>query len=130
MKSLILIFLIPLIISSCGTTVKFPVSTITPSAVISATKKTDKSNNTILSITAKNLASADRLSPAKKTYVVWITTAKNGIKNIGQLNQKNGKTAKLETLTSFNPIQIFITAEDEGNISYPMGTEISRATFK
>ena len=129
MKSLLLIFVIPFIISSCGTTVKFPVSGIAPSAEITANKKTDKNNNTVLSITAKNLASADRLSPPKKTYVVWITTAQNGTKNIGQLNQENGKTAKLKTLTAFSPVQVFITAENEGNVSYPMGTEISRTAF-
>ncbi|NJK96635.1 MAG: hypothetical protein HC905_18460 [Bacteroidales bacterium] len=37
--------------------------------------------------------------------------------------------ATLETLTSFDPQEIFITAEEEGNISYASGLEISRVSF-
>jgi hypothetical protein len=50
-------------------------------------------------------------------------------KNIGQLNNSNGKRTTLKTLTAFNVKEIFITAENQGDLSYPMGTEISRTTF-
>jgi hypothetical protein len=117
------------LIISCGSTVKFPVSSVTPAAQISATKKLDKQNNYKITVTAKNLASADRLDPVKNNYVLWIMT-KDGMKNLGQLQHKNAKKSVLKTITPFNPTEVILTAEDAGNISFPQGTEISRATFE
>lgn len=130
MKNLIISAVLMFIITSCSTTTKFPVSSVVPAAVISAKIKQDKSNNFTISVTAKNLAAAERLSPPKKTYVVWIETRDNGVKNIGQLKGKNDKSVTLETLTSFDPMEIIVTAEDEGSISYPSGIEISRTNVK
>lgn len=130
MKTFKIVFLsiaMVLLMVSCVKTVKFPVSTVIPAAEISADFSKDKNNNTVISVTANNMASADRLAPPKKTYVVWIKTSDNGVKNIGQLSSKNAKKASLKTVTSYEPQEIFITAEDEGDVSYPAGIEISRA---
>lgn len=127
-KHLIAVSLIVLL-SSCGSTAKFPTSNITPAAEIVAKTKTDKNKNTVIEVIAKNLASADRLSPPKNNYVVWITTDDNGTKNIGQLNIKNGDKAVLKTSTPFKVKDIYITAEESGSISYPTGVEISRTSF-
>jgi hypothetical protein len=61
-KHLIAVSLIVLL-SSYGSTTKFPTSNITPAAEIVAKTKTDKNKNTVIEVIAKNLASADRLSP-------------------------------------------------------------------
>lgn len=129
MKTIFTLFVIIFLVSSCATTSKFPVSDITPAANIKASRQQDKNGNYKISVVANNLSSADRLNPPKKVYVVWITTANNGTKNLGQLKNKNAQKASLETVTSFDPQQIFITAEDEGNISYAAGPEISRVSF-
>jgi hypothetical protein len=50
-------------------------------------------------------------------------------KNIGQLNNRNAKKATLKTSTPFNAGEIFITAEDQGNLTIPAGVEISRTSF-
>jgi len=130
MKNAIASIVLMFLMASCGTSAKFPVSSVTPAAVITAKMKQDKSNNYVISVAANYLASAERLSPPRKIYVVWIVTSSNGVKNIGQLKSKNGKNSTLDTLSSFEPIEIFITAEDEGTISSPSGTEISRTTFR
>lgn len=132
MKSLINLLLVSVLVflTSCATTAKFPVSSITPAAEITAKKKQDKNNNYIIEVTAKNLASADRVDPTKKNYNVWIVTENNGTKNAGMLVNKNAKTATLKTSTPFDVKEIFITAEDQGNYSYPVGVEISRTTFE
>lgn len=129
-KNVILSLVLMFMVASCTSTTKFPVSSVTPAAEITVNVKQDKSNNSVISVSAEHLASAERLSPPKNIYIVWITTSDNGVKNIGQLKGKNGKTATLETLTSFVPVEIFITAENEGSISYPSGIEISRTTIK
>jgi len=115
---------------SCATTVKFPTSTVTPAADISAKKKADKNGNFKVTVTAKNLASADRLEPPQSVYIAWIVTNTEGTRSIGRLTNKNAKTATIETLTPFAFTEIFITAEGQDDISYPSGVEISRAKFK
>jgi biopolymer transport protein ExbD len=132
MKSLINLLLVSVLVflTSCATTTKFPVSSVTPAAEITAKKKQDKNNNYVIEVTAKNLASADRVDPSKKNYNVWIVTENNGTKNAGMLVNKNAKTATLKTSTPYDVKEIFITAEDQGDYSYPVGVEISRTTFK
>ncbi len=127
-KGLIIVAVV-LFLTSCASTIKFPVSNVTPAAVITATKKTDKNNNFKIDVKALHLSSPDRINPPKKVYVVWVVTDENGIKNIGQLTNKNAKTAKLFTTTPFRVAEIFITAEEQGNVSSPEGIEISRTNF-
>ncbi len=126
MKKTIFSLSLAFLMAACTSTVKLPVSNVTPAAVITVKKKTDKNKNFEITVTAKNLAGADRLAPPRNTYVVWIATKDNGIRNIGQLENKNGGKSSLTTVSSFEPIEIFITAEEEGNATFPTGTEISR----
>jgi len=126
MKSIVLSVLM-FVITSCATVVKFPVSTVEPAADITAKIKKNNQNNYVIEVTANYLASVERLSPPKKMYVVWLVTSENGINNIGQMKNDNAQKMKLQTLTSFEPKEIFVTAEDEANITLPSGIEISRA---
>lgn len=123
-------FLISIVVltflTSCATKAKFPVSTTVPAAEIMAKKKTDNNKNITLEINAKNLASADRLSPPGNNYSVWIVTKDYGIKNVGQIQVKNGKKTTFKTVTPFEFSEIFITVENEGDLKYPTGQEISR----
>lgn len=117
-------------IASCASTVRFPVSTVVPAADIVAKKKEDKNGNYNLTVTAKNLASAERLNPSSNYYVVWIQTESEGIRSVGRLLNKNAKTASIEAITPFNFQEVFITAEKQDGLSIPLGPEISRARFK
>ncbi|BEH00322.1 hypothetical protein [Bacteroides sedimenti] len=125
----VLFLILVFILTSCASSVRFPISNKAPAAEIFAKIKQDKNNNYAIKITAKNLASPDRLNPPKNNYSIWIVTEKNGIKNIGQLINKNAKKTVLKTTTPFKIVEIFITAEDKGNISLPSGEEISRISF-
>ena len=115
--------------SACASTANFPVSSTVPAADITATKKHDKNKNFVIEVTAINLAEASRLNPPKNNYSVWIVVENGITKNVGQLINKNAKKATLKTTTPFNVKEIFITAEEQGNLNYPVGTEISRTTF-
>lgn len=127
-KDLIFVGLIVLL-SSCASTSKFPVSDITPAANITAKMKQDKNNNNVIEVTANHLAEASRLNPPRNNYSVWIISDNGMVKNVGQLINKNAEKASLTTTTPFDVREIFITAEDSGNLSYPAGIEISRTTF-
>lgn len=117
------------LMTSCASTAKFPVSSTVPAADITATKKQDKHKNYVITLTARNLAAANRINPPKNNYSVWIVVDNGVTKNVGQLTNKNSKKAVLKTVTPFNVKEIFITAEDQGNLTYPAGLEISRTTF-
>jgi hypothetical protein len=114
------------ILGSCGTTSRFPVSSITPAADIVARKKTDNHNNITLQIIAKGLASPDRLNPSGNNYSIWVMTNDYGIKNVGQLTIRNAKKSTFKTVTPFDFSEVFITVENQGDLMTPTGTEISR----
>ena|ERR1035437_316995 len=128
-RSILLIMLI-FLATSCVTTIKFPISTVEPAAEITAKITKDNQSNYVIQLTANFLASVERLTPPKSTYVVWIVTKENGIKNIGLLNSENAKKINFKTLSAFEPYEIFITAEDDGTVSAPSGIEISRVVLK
>ena len=127
-KNLAIIGVVALM-TSCASTAKFPISSTVPAADITAKKKQDKTKNYMIEVTAKNLAEAIRLNPPKNNYSVWIVAENGTTKNLGQLVNKNAKEASLKTTTPFNVKEIFITAEEQGNLNYPSGIEISRTTF-
>ncbi len=114
------------LVTSCATKAKFPISSVVPAADISAKKKTDSNNNITLEITSRNLASPDRLNPSGNNYSVWIVTKDYGIKNVGQLIVDNAKKNTFKTVTPFDFDEVFITVEDQGDLKYPTGREISR----
>lgn len=115
-----------LLLNSCSSTLKFPISSVTPAAEIKVNIKKDKHNNHVIKVTAVDLAGADRLIPPKNNYIIWIVTERNGIKNVGQLTSKNEKKSYLISNTPFIIKEVFITAEEQGNISYPSGIEITK----
>ena len=127
-KSLVIIGVAALM-TSCYSTAKFPVSNTVPAAEITVKKKQDKNKNYVIELTASNLAEASRLNPQMNNYSVWIVEDNGVTKNVGQLTNKNAKKVVLKTVTPFNVREIFITAEEQGNLSYPAGVEISRTTF-
>ena len=128
MKSTVLLLILAAVFLcvSCATHVNFPISDVTPAARIEAQVHTDKNDNISIDITAKYLTSPERLSPSKNTYVIWVETLSKGLINVGQLQSKSSKKSKLKTITPFEPVAIFITAEDDGNVLVPQGTFITR----
>jgi hypothetical protein len=124
-----LVLVLSLSLASCATTAKFPVSTVVPAAEITAKKSTDANKNNTLEITARNLASPDRLVPAGSNYSIWVVSIGQGTKNVGQLLVSNGDKATFKTTTAFDFDEVFITVENQSDLTYPTGVEISRTKF-
>ncbi len=110
---------------SCSTTKKFPVSEVLPAANIEAKITTNENNNTVLKVTAKHLANPKRLSPSKNLYVVWIVTEDDLVKNIGRLIQESDGKVSATFNTPYKIEEIFITAENDGNVTEPGKTMIT-----
>jgi hypothetical protein len=51
------------------------------------------------------------------------------MKNIGRVNSSNKLKVSFETVSSFKPIKIFITAEDDEDVQYP-GQQVVLSTDK
>lgn len=116
---------------SCSSTRKasFLTSSVVPAAKGKVKVKKDKNNNYNINIDIEHLAQPSQLQPPKQTYVVWMETAQNLTKNIGQINSSTGflsgkLKASFQTVSSFKPEKIFITAEDNANVQYPTGIRV------
>jgi hypothetical protein len=119
---------------SCTKKAIFLSSAVVPAAKGTLKVKTDKNNNYVINIQIMNLAEPDRLQPPRNAYVVWMVTTENYTKNIGQINSSTSFLSKqlkasFETISSFNPSKIFITAEDDANIQNPVGLTVLSTDF-
>jgi hypothetical protein len=110
--------------TSCGKNIAFQNSSIVPAAEGKVSVKKDSNKNYSIAIKISNLAEVTRLQPSKNVYVVWMETEDSLVKNIGQIKSDTGfmsskLKASFETVTSFEPSKIFITAEDNADVQYP-----------
>ena len=120
----VIITLIVAFSTSCATKMFFSTSSVVPAAQGSVKVSRDNNKNYVIKISITNLAEVERLQPQKQTYVVWMVTNEGLTKNIGQLNSSKSFLSKklkasLKTVSSFNPVKIFITAENDPGVQYP-----------
>ena len=130
-KTMAIVIGIVVTLGSCSKKTSFMTSSLVPAAEGTVKIKHDKNNNYAIDLDVIRLAEPGRLSPPKNYYVVWVETQQNGVKNIGQLKTSSGlfsKTLKssLETVTSFEPREIMITAEDDPAQQYPGSVVVLR----
>lgn len=108
-----------ILVTACSKKVIFPVSDVVPAAEAVVKVEKDDNKNFDIELEVSNLASPDRLSPARRHYVVWMVTKNNGTINIGNLNINRNNHGELQTSTAYEPIRIFVTAEDESKPVLP-----------
>jgi hypothetical protein len=109
---------------SCAKKVQFQNSTVEPSAEGSVKIDKDNNENYAIDLSVLHLAEPERLTPPKKAYLLWMETAENGTKKIGQLKTTSGTLSRtmkssLSSVTPFVPTSFFITAEDDVDTSLP-----------
>lgn len=116
--------LIFLSFGSCSKKIAFQTSSVVPAARGKVTVKIDDNKNYAIKIKINGLAEVNRLQPSRNMYVVWLETDESQVKNIGQIKSdskilSSKLKATFETVTSFKPTKIFITAEDNADVHYP-----------
>jgi len=116
---------------SCSRKVAFDVSTVEPAAQGTVKVNRDKNENYQIDLDVIRLAEPERLTPPKRTYVVWMETTQDGTKNLGQLKSSEALFSRnlrssLGAVTPYEPVSFFITAEEEGDGSSPTGTVVLR----
>jgi hypothetical protein len=107
-------------------------SSVVPAARGFAKVTRDNNQNYVIKINISNLAEVQRLDPSKLSYVVWMNTDRDVIKNIGQVESGSKLMSKklkasFETVSSFKPVRIFITTEDDASTQYP-GSQVVLST--
>ena len=112
------------LLTSCRKNIPFENSAVVPAASGNVSIKKDDNKNYSIQVKITNLAEAKRLQPSKSVYIIWIETEENTIKNIGQIKTEKGFVSsklegKFETVTSFKPTKVFITAEDTEFVEFP-----------
>jgi hypothetical protein len=114
---------------ACSKKVVFLSSSVVPAAEGYVKVKKDGNENYAITLKVSNLAEVDKMQPPKKTYVVWMETDRGLTRNIGQLVSSRNLNANFETVSSFKPVKIFLTAEDKENVQYPGNVVLSTAKF-
>lgn len=117
-------FIITVTLNSCSKKISFLTSSVVPAARGTVKIKKDNNNNYDINIDLFNLAESKRLDPPKQAYVIWMETAENQMKNIGQISSSTSflsqkLKANFNTVSPAKPVRIFITAEDDAAIQYP-----------
>lgn len=115
--------------SSAQKKVSFNTSTVVPGAEGTVRVKKDKNGNYNVDIDIVNLPEPKKLTPAKKTYVVWVETQEKGAKSIGQIHTSSSmfsktKKASITTASPYKPVRIFVTAEDDPGTEQPGEVEV------
>lgn len=120
------IFAIMIVISfdSCTKKVDFLTSTVVPAARGYVHISKDKNKNYVIKISLSDLAEVQRLQTSKQTYVVWMVSDLGTTKNIGRITSAPSTFSKklkanFKSVSTFKPVKIFITAEDDPNSQYP-----------
>lgn len=121
----ILITIILLSVLSYATKKDFLLSSMVPAARGYVKIDTDKNKNYNIKVVIENLAEVERLASRNSTYVVWMDTWDNDTKNLGQIKSSRHVMSKrlkasLETKSAFKPSRIFITAENDADVQYPV----------
>ncbi len=127
--SIVFIFVLLAGATGCSKKIMFDPSVVVPGATGKVKVKKDNNNNFSIGIDIINLAEASRLQPQKAFYLVWMQNEQDNTRLLGQLKTSSSllsKTLKasLNTVTPYKPLRIFITAEDELNISNPNGQTV------
>lgn len=117
------------LMTSCAETFKFPVSHVTPAADITAEIKKEAEPNYLVTIVANNLAAPERLEPPMTIYVIWAISKAGVVRNVGHFTQANAEKATYKASFPYQPVEIFITAENHEGNCLPTGVEISRVKF-
>jgi uncharacterized membrane protein len=114
-----LVVLIMLPFSLDAKKIPFLQSSHAPAAEGFVKVKNDNNNNYVIKIKIEHLAEIESLEPAQQTYVVWMQIDGDVTKNIGRINSSNNLKVSFETVSSFQPIKIFITAEKDESVQVP-----------
>jgi len=83
------------------------------------------SGNATIDVGVKHLARPDEAFPGTQAYVVWLKPDEGGAaQNLGELPLGDDLQGNLRTKTAFKRFELFITAEQQANVTSPSGNRV------
>jgi hypothetical protein len=90
----------------------------------------EKDGNSQLEVKANGLAKPGRLTPAAKTYIVWVQQEGSLPKSQGELKVGNNHKSDLKSATTLHTFKVFVTAETNAQTQLPSEQVVLRATVQ
>jgi len=90
----------------------------------------EKDGSSQLEVKANGLAKPGRLTPAAKTYVVWVQREGSQAKSQGELKVGNNHKGDLKSATTLHTFNVFVTAETDAQTKLPSDQVVLRATVQ
>ena len=106
-------------------------SSVVPAAEGKVTVKKDNNQNYNIEVDITNLAEVEKVYSQNFTYIVWMETVEGRIEKLGQLVSSDGLFSKklkasLETVSSFEPAKVIVTAERNEETRQPANRVVLR----
>lgn len=101
---------------------------VAPAAEGKATTSTDRNGNTEVEVQVKHMASPQKLTPARQTYLVWVQPRGKDPELLGILRVNEDLQGSLKATTPYKTFDVFVTAEDIVNPPTPSGTVVLKGT--
>ena len=115
----LLTIMIILPLTSSAKKIPFLTSTVAPAARGYIKINKDSNKNFTIQVNVEDLAVIERIQPTQQTYVVWMVNDRNETENIGRIISSKNLSGFMKTVSSSQPIKIFITAEKDESVQYP-----------
>jgi len=81
--------------------------------------------NIAIKLSVKYLADPQKLQPPAAIYAVWVRKDKDSTaQNIGALKVEKNREGTLKSVTPLHSFQLFITAEANGQVQEPTGSQL------
>ena len=132
LKSIAFLFFVALTLSACSSSMTFQDSSVVPAASGDVKVKKDKNNNYGITVSVRNLAEPQKLSPSRDVYIVWMQADRDLVKKLGQISVNSGMfnktlSGELKATETTKPDRVFITAENDAQTMNP-STEVILTT--
>lgn len=103
---------------------------LAPAAEGKVVTSTDRNGNTEVEVQVKHLAAADKLTPPKQAYLVWIQERGKQPELLGVLRVNDKLEGNLKTTTPYKAFDIFVTGEDSLRPETPSDTVVLKGTVQ
>jgi hypothetical protein len=108
--------------------IKLTPGTVDPGAQGKLEVNKQKDGTQQVKVDVQHLALPSALTPPKMGYVVWIQPPDHPPENHGVLKVDNKEKGSFQTTTAYPRFDVFVTAEDNLQVTEPSGPVVFRAT--
>lgn len=103
---------------------------IAPAAEGKVITGTDSNGNTQVEVQVKHLAGAEKLTPPRQVYLVWVQARGKDPELLGALCVNDKLEGTLKSSTPYKDFDIFVSAEDSAQAVTPSSTVVLKGTVE